>query len=71
MLRNLFKKEKLKKSIIIYISYKYKKIIIAPRYKNQNGVIIEQNNCKVFDFAIEDEMLGEGIIENLNKFTIK
>ncbi|MBO9702231.1 MAG: hypothetical protein J7604_18625 [Sporocytophaga sp.] len=65
------RKKKLVKRITVYVSDKYQQIIIAPRNVNKAGIIYEQESCEVFDKGITDKALGEGVINNLNKFSFK
>ena len=64
----IFKRKKSYKDAIIYISEKYKRIIIAPYYFNKDGIIYEQDTCYVYDINIDNETLGREIINALNKF---
>jgi hypothetical protein len=67
----IYKIIKIKKSYkpaILYISEKYKKIIIAPYYFNKDGINYEQDICYVFDLNIDNETLGKEILNALNKF---
>jgi len=65
----ILKRKKPYKMVNIYISEKYKKIIIVPNIFNQDGLIIEQEICNLYDVDIDDETLGIEIINALGKFS--
>ena len=62
---------KLTKCASIYISDKYKHIIINPNHENNAGIIYEQDKGDVSDFPIDTKVLGQMLIDNLNKYSIK
>jgi hypothetical protein len=64
----ILKRKKSYKSAVIYISEKYKRIIITPYYFNKDGINYEQDTCYLYDININDETLGGEIINALNKF---
>jgi ribosomal protein S18 acetylase RimI-like enzyme len=68
---NILKINIIYKHAIVYISEKYKQIIIAPCYFENNGINYEQEVCYLFDINIDDETLGTEIINALNKYAYK
>ncbi len=62
---------KLTQCVSIYISDKHRQIIINPKQENDAGIIYEQDNGNVSDFPIDKGMLGQLLIDNLNKYSIK
>lgn len=61
----------LTKCATVYISDKHKHIIIAPRHENDAGILYEQKECYSADYPIDLKVLGDEIIRNLNKYSVK
>ena len=60
------------KSVTVYISEKHSEIIIAPISKEPKaGYNYEQTDCEVIDLNSSNEIIGEAIKRNFNKFDIK
>jgi hypothetical protein len=59
------------KAVSLFISDKEKQIIIAPLYKNNDGIYYEQETCASIKYPLDYSILGEEIIKNLNLFIIK
>jgi hypothetical protein len=57
--------------IAIYLSNEYDKIIIAPFFIDESWVHYEQEEIEILKFDVNDEILGESIKRNLNKFEQK
>ncbi len=57
--------------IAIYLSNEYDKILIAPFFIDESWVHYEQEEIEILKFDVNDEILGESIKRNLNKFEQK
>ncbi|MBS2213849.1 hypothetical protein KEM09_20745 [Carboxylicivirga mesophila] len=57
--------------ITVYLSSEYEKILIAPFFVDESWVHYEQEDIEVLRFDTNDEVLGESIKRNLNKFQEK
>ncbi|TND09832.1 MAG: hypothetical protein FD123_956 [Bacteroidetes bacterium] len=74
---NFFKKDNnpetglLTKCATIYISDKFKHVIIARCYENNAGIIYEQDACFTSDYPIDLTNFGEEIINSLNLYSVK
>lgn len=70
---NFFKKSKkeFSKSLAIYVSSELNKILIAPHYIDESWLRYEQEEIEILKFDCTDEMLGESIKRNFNKFARK
>lgn len=70
VLMKFIRKRRLVKHTTVYISDKYKQLIIASRYENKAGVLYEQEKCYSVDYPLEPANLGEKIIESLNNYSV-
>lgn len=71
MLANIkFGQSELKKHACVYISDKYKHIVITPMSQNDAGIIYEQDVCTTLSVAEDTTELGELTIDNLNQFSV-
>lgn len=61
----------LTKCATVYISDKFKHLIIAPRHKNDTGILYEQKDCFTSDYPIDSTAFGEEVIKNLNLYSVK
>ena len=73
---NLFKllkkeKKEFPKMVVLYISSELNKILIAPQYVDESWVKFEQKEISTLDFNCSNELLGESIKRNFNKFANK
>lgn len=65
------KSKRLVKSSLIYISNSKKELIIAPQFKDKSGVLIEQEECFVYEYPIDHVKLGYELFRCLNLFFYK
>ena len=65
------KENALTKSATVYISDKFKHLIIAPRHENYAGILYEQKDCFASDYPIDLTAFGEEVIKNLNLYSVK
>ncbi|GAA4301946.1 hypothetical protein [Nibribacter koreensis] len=72
---NWFKPKKEKKlfskKIAVYLSTEYKKILVAPFFVDESWLYYEQEEVEVLNFDVPDELIGESIKRNLQKFAEK
>ncbi|MBJ6116650.1 hypothetical protein JAO76_00480 [Pontibacter sp. BT310] len=72
---NWFKSKKEKKQfskmIAVYLSEEYRKILVAPFIVDESWLRYEQEDVEVLSFDVTDELLGESIKRNLEKFAEK
>jgi hypothetical protein len=61
----------LKKHAVVYISDKYKHLIIAPMSQNDAGIIYEQDTCTALAYSEEATELGELTLDNFNRYSVK
>ena len=59
------------KSLEIYISSELNKILIAPHYVDESWIRYEQEEVEILEFNCNNEILGESIKRNFNKFAEK
>ncbi|PXV59456.1 hypothetical protein CLV62_13528 [Dysgonomonas alginatilytica] len=62
---------KLTKSVHIYISGQKEQLIIAPQYVDKSGLIIEQEECFVYEYPVNSTKLGEELFRCINLFYYK
>ncbi|MFD2916360.1 hypothetical protein [Psychroserpens luteus] len=72
-LLNSLKKEKKKfpKMVVLYLSSELNKILIAPQYVDESWIRFEQEEIEILDFNCSNELLGESIKKNFDKFAEK
>jgi len=72
-LLNFFKKteKEFEKSMAIYISSEYGKILIAPHYVDESWLRYEQEEIEILNLDCYDEILGKSIKRNFNMFAKK
>jgi hypothetical protein len=70
---NLFKKEKkeIPKMVVLYLSCDLDKVLIAPHYVDESWLRFEQENIEILNFNCTNELLGESIKRNFEKFAKK
>src|SRR5690606_30050848 len=70
---DFFKKRKKEfaKSLVVYIRSELNKILIAPHYVDESWIKYEQEEIEVLEFNCNDEILGESVKRNFNKFAEK
>ena len=70
---NFFKKKQKKfpKIVVLYVSSELKKILIAPQYVDESWIRFEQEEIEILEFNCTDELLGESIKRNFDKFAKK
>jgi len=61
----------LKKQAVIYISDKYKHVVIAPMSQNDAGIIYEQDTCTALTISGNETELGELTLDNFNRYSVK
>ncbi|MBB4800994.1 hypothetical protein HNP37_001033 [Flavobacterium nitrogenifigens] len=65
-------KEKIIKNLNIYFSEKHSQIIFAPTYRKPKiPIYFEQEICEVIDFESSNEIIGEALKRNFDKFDLK
>lgn len=72
-LLNFLKKEKKEfpKMVVLYLSSELNKILIAPQYVDESWIKFEQEEIELLDFNCSNELLGESIKKNFDKFAEK
>ncbi len=72
-LLHYFKKDKKKfpKMVVLYVSSELNKILIAPQYVDESWIRFEQEEIEILEFSCTDELLGESIKRNFDKFAEK
>lgn len=72
---NWFRKKSEKKAyskmLGVYLSGAHNKILVAPYFTDGSGVYFEQDDIEVLPFDISDDLLGEALRRNLDKFEVK
>lgn len=68
---NIFKKKRLRKCCKVYISDKFRNIIIAAKHENNDGIIYEQKECYTSEYPIDASVLGEEIVRHLDMYSLK
>lgn len=70
---NIFKKKRKEfpKMVVLYLSNELNKILVAPQYLDESWLRFEQEKIEILDFECSDELLGESIKKNFEKFTHK
>ncbi len=66
---NFFQNKKLTKRLNIYWSALYNKVLLVPVMIDQYGIFCEQEEIEILEFNCADNILGEKIKKNLDKFT--
>lgn len=65
-------KLKVIKHVFVYVSEKHSQIIVVPFYKEPNqGYSYSQEKCEVLHLDSSDELIGDAIKRNIQKFDIK
>ncbi len=69
---DLFKnKKKFPKMVVLYLSSELNKILIAPYYVDESWIRFEQEEIEILEFNCTDDLLGESIKRNFDKFSEK
>lgn len=69
---DLFKrKKKFPKMVVLYMSSELNKILIAPYYVDETWIRFEQEEIEILEFNCNDDLLGESIKKNFDKFAEK
>jgi hypothetical protein len=63
--------EEVKKYVVVYLSPNEGKIIVAPCYKDLNGIYYEQEKCALLSFTTKHETLGIEVKNAAALFKIK
>ncbi|HAA20531.1 MAG TPA: hypothetical protein DCP28_17865 [Cytophagales bacterium] len=64
-------KKQFPKMIAVYLSQEYDMVLLAPFFVDESWLYYEQEEIEALSFDVNDEMLGESIKRNLNKFAEK
>ena len=65
------KKKKFPKMVVLYMSSELNKILIAPYYVDESWIRFEQEEIEILEFNCKDDLLGESIKRNFDKFAEK
>ena len=71
LFRTSAKPPELRKRTAIYISDKYRHIVIAPQWQNEPGIIYEQDSCSTMTIPADAAELGKLAIENFDLYEVK
>jgi hypothetical protein len=72
-LLNFLKKERkeFSKMVVLYLSSELNKILVVPQYVDESWVRFEQDEIETLDYDCSNELLGESIKRNFDKFAQK
>lgn len=57
--------------VVLYVSAELNKILVAPQYVDESWLLFEQEEIEIIDFDGSNELLGEAIKRNFEKFAQK
>jgi hypothetical protein len=72
-LLNFLKKDRkeFSKMVVLYLSSELNKILVVPQYVDESWIRFEQEEIQTLDFDCSNELLGESIRRNFDKFAQK
>ena len=60
-----------RKHTSVYVSDKYKHLIVTRKHINADGIMYEQEQCFTADYPMDFSALGEEVVKSLNLFAVK
>jgi hypothetical protein len=66
----LFRRKKLIKNCMVFLSDKHQHLVIAARQENKAGIIMEQEECITMEFPASEEKLGMEVVKAVNKYRL-
>ena len=57
--------------VVLYLSSELNKILVAPQYVDKSWIRFEQEEIEILEFNCKDDLLGETIKRNFDKFAKK
>jgi hypothetical protein len=72
-LMDIFKKKRKEfpKMVVLFLSSELNKILVAPQYVDESWIRFEQEEIEILNFDCSNELLGETIKRNFDKFARK
>ena len=63
--------KKFPEMVVLYLSSELNKILVAPQYVDKSWIRFEQEEIEILEFNCNDDLLGESIKRNFDKFAKK